>query len=163
MHTILPAVITSIDNQDLPLLDKIFSLLSMAFKFLLKQIKEDINNVYLVLFELIRHQNKFVRKFASQSLSYVIRKLPIDQALIKIILDPLIEENEDKAEVRNAILGTADLFHEVIRGQGDDLHSKARPVLAELLASPLVLTSAITRQMIRTLCLKLVNSIDTSK
>jgi hypothetical protein len=156
-------VINAIDNQDLPLLDKIFSLLSMAFKFLLKQIKEDINNVYLVLFELIRHQNKFVRKFASQSLSYVIRKLPIDQALNKLILSPLIEENADKVEVKNAIYGTSDLYYEVISGQGDDLHSKARPVLAELLASPMVLESEITRQMIRTLCLKLVNTIDTSK
>jgi hypothetical protein len=86
-------VIGAIDSQDLPLLDKIFSLLSLAFKFLLKQIKDDISNVYLVLFELIRHTNKFVRKFASQSLSYVIRKLPVDQALNKIILTPMTDES----------------------------------------------------------------------
>jgi len=53
----------------------------------------------------------------------------------------MIKENPDKAETRNGINGTSDLYYEVISGQGEDLHSKARPVLSELLASPLVLSN----------------------
>jgi hypothetical protein len=74
----LPGVVNAIDIENLDLLDKIFSLLSFAMKYLLKQIKDDIVNVYDVYFELIRHKNKYVRKFASQSLCYVLRKVPFD-------------------------------------------------------------------------------------
>ena len=118
-------------------------------KFLIKDIKTDIKNVYTVFFELIGHSNRYVRKFASQSLSFVIRKLPINQELIEMIVAPMGDEH--------SLHGVSDLFFEVVSGQGEDLHSKARSVLAELLKSN------SSWELIRMVYLKLVNSIDTSK
>ena len=87
-------------------------------KYLLKQIKDDIHNVYDVYFELIRHKNKYVRKFASQSLCYVLRKVPFDQALVEMLLAPMVEKEDEKlpAEHRHAIYGMSDLLFEVVSG-----------------------------------------------
>ena len=65
MHEILPKVIAVIDGKNLMLLDKIFSLLSFSFKYLIKPIKENIANVYSVYFELLKHKNQFIRKFTA--------------------------------------------------------------------------------------------------
>lgn len=48
VELIMPAVITIIDVQNFPLLDGIFSLFSFSFKFLLKPIRDDIQNFYEV-------------------------------------------------------------------------------------------------------------------
>ena len=75
LNEILPSVISVLDAQNLTLLDGVFSFLSFSFKYLLKPIKEDIFNVYNVYSELLKHKNRFVRKFAAQSFSYVLRKV----------------------------------------------------------------------------------------
>jgi hypothetical protein len=65
MEQILPTLVSILDMQNLKLLDGVFSLLSFCFKYLLKPIKEDIFNVYSVYSELLKHKNRFVRKFAA--------------------------------------------------------------------------------------------------
>lgn len=65
MHDILPKVIEVIDGKNLQLMDRIFSLLSFSFKYLVKPIKENIESVYTVYFELLKHKNHFVRKFTA--------------------------------------------------------------------------------------------------
>lgn len=145
----MPKIVAVLDRDNLKLLDKVFQLLSFAMKFLIKDIKSDIKNVYTIFFELIGHSNRYVRKFASQSLSFVIRKLPINKELIEMIVEPMGDEN--------SMHGVSDLFFEVLSGQGEDLHSKARSVLAE------ILKSNCSWELIRMIYLKLVNSIDTSK
>jgi U3 small nucleolar RNA-associated protein 20 len=124
-------VIAAIDIENLDLLDKIFSLLSFAMKYLLKQIKDDIVNVYDVYFELIRHKNKYVRKFASQSLCYVLRKVSFDQTLIEMLLAPMVADEDSTTiyEQKHAIYGMSDLLFEVVSGQNNELHSKARSVI----------------------------------
>ena len=77
----LPSVIGVLDALNLALLDGVFSLLSFSFKYLLKSIKEDIFNVYNVYSELLKHRNRFVRKFAAQSFSYVLRKVVFTQEI----------------------------------------------------------------------------------
>ena len=78
MHEVLPKIIEVIDGRNLQLLDKIFQMLSISFKYLVKPIKENIKAVYAVYFELLVHKNHFVRKFTAQSFSYVLRKLPFE-------------------------------------------------------------------------------------
>ena len=65
MHEILPKVIEIIDGRNLQLMDKIFQLLSISFKFLVKPIKENVEDVYSIYFELLTHKNHFVRKFTA--------------------------------------------------------------------------------------------------
>jgi hypothetical protein len=160
LHEILPKVIEIIDSQDLQLLDKVFQLLSISFKYLLKPIKEHISDVYSLYFELLKHKNHFVRKFTAQSFSYVLRKLPFEQPLITLLLAPVASEfNESKVQ------GLSDLLFETLSGQGEDLHSKARSMLQELFAYQGILRQEGegARMVIRYLYLKLVNNIDLVK
>ena len=70
---------------------------------------------------------------------------------------------ETAAEDR--VQGLSDLLFEVLSGQGDDLYSKAREMLQELLqySGMLAERGAGARKVIRYLYLKLVNHIDVAK
>lgn len=72
----MPACVTALDGTNLQLMDAVFSLFSFAFKYLLQPLKNDIENFYGVYSELLKHKNKFIRKFAAQAFSYVLRKVP---------------------------------------------------------------------------------------
>lgn len=163
LQQILPSVIQVLDASNLKMMDKIFQLLSFSFKYLAKPIKSDIENVYDVYFELIKHRNRFVRKFTCQSISYIIRKLTIDENLIKMLLKPLIDggASEDSRSQDDEIHGMCDLFFEVLSGQTDDLHSKASTFLQFLLSSPDVLNLKACGKIIRYLYLKMINTINT--
>jgi hypothetical protein len=62
---ILPSMICALDISNVTLLDKIFTLLSFAVKYLTKSIKEDLDSFYSQYVELLAHKNRFVRKFAA--------------------------------------------------------------------------------------------------
>jgi hypothetical protein len=158
MEDILPSVISQIDGRNLQLLDKIFQLLSISFKYLVKPIREHIHEVYSVYFLLLSHKNPFVRKFTAQSFSYIVRKLTFGQHLVQMLFAPLTDSDDQ-------VNGLSELLLEVIAGQGEDLHSKARTMLQELLAFPGILSEQgeTTRKVIRYLYLKLVNTVDTAK
>jgi len=79
-----------------------------------------------------------------------------------MLYQPLIAEEQNKDE---AVQGLSDLLFEVLSGQGEDLHSKAREILNELLKCPELLKENNTklRRCIRFLYLKLLNEIDFKK
>jgi hypothetical protein len=87
----------------LGLLDQVFSLLSFCFKYLVKSIRDNLSDVYLVYSELIHAKNTWVRKFAAQSLSYVLRKVAFTKELMT-----MLGSSEDQA------LGVAELLYEVV-------------------------------------------------
>lgn len=62
---ILPSMISALDISNVTLLDKIFTLLSFAVKYLTKSIKDDLDSFYSQYVELLAHKNRFVRKFAA--------------------------------------------------------------------------------------------------
>jgi hypothetical protein len=64
------------------LLDKVFTLLSFAVKYLTRSIKEDLTAFYSVYVELLAHKNKHVRRFSAQAFCYVLRKLPLEGSLM---------------------------------------------------------------------------------
>ena len=74
-------------------------MISFGIKYLSKYIKEDIAHFYSVYYELIIHRNKFIRKFASQSLCYVLRKIEFNHELLSILLGPLKDWRKDDAEM----------------------------------------------------------------
>lgn len=73
-------------------MDKIFQLLSFAFKFLLKPIKENIRDIFPVYIVLLEHKNRFIRKFSAQSFSYVLRKVTVNGPFLDFMLSFLDEE-----------------------------------------------------------------------
>ena len=107
-------------------MDRIFQLLSFAFKFLIKPIKENIRDVFSVYLVLLEHRNRFIRKFSAQSFSYVIRKVNLEEPFLDFMLSFLDEEG---APVNDRVTGLSDLLFEVVSGHGDDLHSKAETLL----------------------------------
>ena len=68
--------------------------ISFGVKYLSKPIKEDISNFYASYSELLVHKNKFLRKFASQSLSYVLRKINFNQTVIAMVFGLLKDTTE---------------------------------------------------------------------
>jgi hypothetical protein len=128
----MPNVIGALDITNVTLVDKIFTLLSFAVKYLTKSIKDDISNFYQVYVELLAHKNKFVRKFAAQAFCYVIRKLTFDDRLIHVLLISLIDNHNSITQARlfDHILGVSELLFEVIYGASEGLHSKAKEVLS---------------------------------
>jgi hypothetical protein len=62
---IMPSMISALDISNVTLLDKVFTLLSFAVKYLTKSVKEDLDNFYSTYVELLGHKNRFVRKFAA--------------------------------------------------------------------------------------------------
>ena len=123
MERILPAVIGLLDATDLQQLDAVFSLLSFSFKYLLKPIKENITTVYPVYSELLKHRNRFVRKFAAQSFSYVLRKVAFTAPVVVMVTRVKSEEEA---------LGVSDLLFEMVTG-ADGLHSKSEELLGSVL------------------------------
>jgi len=126
LHELLPKAIEILDAENLETMDKVFQLLSFAFKFLIKPIRENIRDVFTVFVVLLEHKNRFIRKFASQSFSYVFRKVTIDAVFIDFVLAFLDEEG---SSANDRVNGLSELFYEVVCGHGDELHSKAEGLL----------------------------------
>jgi hypothetical protein len=74
-------------------------MISFGIKYLLKPIKEDIQNFYSVYSELLVSKNKYVRKFAAQSFSYVIRKVKFNEKLYKLIIKHIYAEDDVENDV----------------------------------------------------------------
>ena len=123
MAAILPKVVGSLDITNVELMDKVFTLVSFAVKYLTKSIKEDLPRFYGVYSELLCHRNKFVRKFSAQALCYVVRKVAFDDKMISLILSTL--EGQQAKDLECAVTGISELLFEVAYGAGDGLHSKA--------------------------------------
>ena len=100
-------------------MDAVFSLFSFGFKYLLQPLRNDIQNFFSVYSELLQHKNRFIRKFAAQAFSYVLRKVPFsevqkesedqkDPKILHMLMADL--DNEDQ------VLGLTDLLFEVCKG-----------------------------------------------
>ena len=121
---------------------QVFSLLSFCFKYLVKSIRDHIEDVYAVYSELVHSKNQWVRKFAAQSFSYVLRKVAFTKELME-----MLGCEEDHA------LGVAELLYEVVQG-GQAMHSKTSEVISCVMTHSSLLISEY-------LLLKIVNNIDT--
>jgi hypothetical protein len=61
----MPAVIQTIDVQNLKIMDKVFTLFSFCFKYLLKPIREDLQSFYSIFSEIVVHKNRHLRRFSA--------------------------------------------------------------------------------------------------
>ena len=119
---------------------------------------------------MLVHKNRYLRKFASQSLSYVLRKISFTDKTIKMVTNILSVENLTKEEVLKSkdlmtkVTGLSDMIFEVVYGAGEGLHSKFSEVMSSILG---LFKKEHNRSelniLIRCLYMKLVNEIDTEK
>lgn len=146
------------------LLDSVFTLLSFCFKYLVKSIRANLGDVFGIYSELVCSKNSWVRKFACQSFSYVLRKVTFDHKLIKMLLSQATSELLEQERTHQFLaLGISEMLYEVVQG-GQAMHSKTPEVINALLTykesqDEICISSKLVSEM---LLLKLVNGIDTS-
>ena len=90
IQEIMPTLIHLIDHKNINLMDKVFSVFTYAFKYLIKDILQDIGRVYRLFFELLMSNNDHIRGFSSQCMAYVFRKVATEGmgSVIHVILRP---------------------------------------------------------------------------
>ena len=96
LSKIMPKLISVLKIEDVETLDKVFTVFAYGFKFLQKKMIENLRDVYLCYYELLAHSNKYIRKFAAESFSHLVRIFKRSQISweLNILLDPLL--NTDK-------------------------------------------------------------------
>ena len=62
--------------DDVEQLEDIFSTLCYIFKYLLRQLLDDLTGAFGVYSRLLAHEREHVREFAAESFAYLLRRLP---------------------------------------------------------------------------------------
>uniref|UniRef100_A0A3Q3F398 UTP20 small subunit processome component n=1 Tax=Kryptolebias marmoratus TaxID=37003 RepID=A0A3Q3F398_KRYMA len=119
-------LITSLlDTKDTELLEWAFTCLSYLYKYLWRLMVKDMTNIYLYS-TLLEHKKEHIRKFAAESFSFLMRKVPDLDGLLNLMFSDL-ERHPDKVE------GAGQLLFEMCRGVRNMLHSCAFQVLPVVL------------------------------
>ncbi|XP_017285401.1 small subunit processome component 20 homolog isoform X2 [Kryptolebias marmoratus] len=120
-------LITSLlDTKDTELLEWAFTCLSYLYKYLWRLMVKDMTNIYSLYSTLLEHKKEHIRKFAAESFSFLMRKVPDLDGLLNLMFSDL-ERHPDKVE------GAGQLLFEMCRGVRNMLHSCAATVLPVVL------------------------------
>ncbi|KAM6961562.1 LOW QUALITY PROTEIN: small subunit processome component 20 homolog [Tautogolabrus adspersus] len=112
-------LITSLlDTKDTEILEWAFTCLSYLYKYLWRLMVKDMTNIYSLYSTLLAHKKEHIRKFAAESFSFLMRKVPdLDGLLSLMFLD--LQQHPDKAE------GAGQLLFEMCKGVRNMFHSCA--------------------------------------
>ncbi|CAB1345772.1 unnamed protein product [Coregonus sp. 'balchen'] len=116
-------LITSLlETQDTEILEWAFTCLSYLYKYLWRLMVKDMTKMYSLYSTLLAHKKEHIRKFAAESFSFLMRKVPdLDALLNHMFLD--LEEHPGKAE------GVGQLLFEMCKGVRNMFHSCAGTTL----------------------------------
>uniref|UniRef100_A0A8C7G581 UTP20 small subunit processome component n=1 Tax=Oncorhynchus kisutch TaxID=8019 RepID=A0A8C7G581_ONCKI len=116
-------IITSLlETQDTEILEWAFTCLSYLYKYLWRLMVKDMTKMYSLYSTLLAHKKEHIRKFAAESFSFLMRKVPdLDALLNHMFLD--LEEHPGKAE------GVGQLLFEMCKGVRNMFHSCAGTAL----------------------------------
>uniref|UniRef100_A0A3Q3Q499 Uncharacterized protein n=1 Tax=Monopterus albus TaxID=43700 RepID=A0A3Q3Q499_MONAL len=116
-------LITSLlDTKDTEVLELAFICLSYLYKYLWRLMVKDIINIYSLYSTLLAHKKEHIRKFAAESFSFLMRKVPdLDGLLTHVFSD--LQQHPDKSE------GVGRLLFEMCKGVRNMFHSCAATVL----------------------------------
>jgi hypothetical protein len=68
-----------IDIRNLELVESLFTVLAYGLKYLFRCILNDFENFFeIYLNNLFCHRNKNIRKFSTESLSYILKKIKLN-------------------------------------------------------------------------------------
>ncbi|XP_047194452.1 small subunit processome component 20 homolog isoform X2 [Hippoglossus stenolepis] len=112
-------LITSLlDTKDTEVLEWAFTCLSYLYKYLWRVMVKDMTNIYSLYSTLLSHKKEHIRKFAAESFSFLMRKVPDLDALLTHVFSDL-QQHPDKAE------GAGQLLFEMCKGVRHMFHSAA--------------------------------------
>ncbi|KAL7370997.1 hypothetical protein ABVT39_016013 [Epinephelus coioides] len=116
-------LITSLlDTKDTEVLEWAFTCLSYLYKYLWRVMVKDMTNIYSLYSALLEHKKEHIRKFAAESFSFLMRKVPDLDALLSHVFSDL-QQHPDKAE------GAGQLLFEMCKGVRNMFHSCAANAL----------------------------------
>uniref|UniRef100_K3WHG9 Uncharacterized protein n=1 Tax=Globisporangium ultimum (strain ATCC 200006 / CBS 805.95 / DAOM BR144) TaxID=431595 RepID=K3WHG9_GLOUD len=133
---VLPDIIAIIDTKDPELSTQVFKTLTMMFQYLRVQILKDMEAVHKCYFPLLGHPKPFVRDFAAQTLSILLRR--VDSAKdLKKYLSTYLRALTRGSERDNEILhdGSAKLLFALIRNVNHGFHSRMSEIFLFLLGA----------------------------
>ncbi|KAF1333647.1 U3 small nucleolar rna-associated protein, partial [Globisporangium splendens] len=133
---VLPDIIAIIDTKDPELSTQVFKTLTMMFHYLRVQILKDMEAVHKCYFPLLGHPKPFVRDFAAQTLSILLRR--VDSAKdLKKYLSTYLKALTRGSERDNEILhdGSAKLLFALIRNVNHGFHSRMGDIFLFLLGA----------------------------
>uniref|UniRef100_A0A8C9YZT6 UTP20 small subunit processome component n=1 Tax=Sander lucioperca TaxID=283035 RepID=A0A8C9YZT6_SANLU len=116
-------LITSLlDTKDTEVLEWAFTCLSYLYKYLWRLMVKDMTGIYSLYSTLLEHKKEHIRKFAAESFSFLMRKVPNLDALLSHVFSDL-QQHPDKAE------GAGQLLFEMCKGVRNMFHSCAANAL----------------------------------
>ncbi|XP_071756588.2 small subunit processome component 20 homolog isoform X1 [Centroberyx gerrardi] len=105
-----------LETKDTELLEWAFTCLSYLYKYLWRLMVKDMTNMYSLYSTLLAHKKEHIRKFAAESFSFLMRKVPDLDALLSHMFSDL-QQHPDKAE------GAGQLLFEMCKGVRNMFHS----------------------------------------
>ncbi|XP_072311103.1 small subunit processome component 20 homolog [Eucyclogobius newberryi] len=105
-----------LDTKDTELLEWAFTCLSYLYKYLWRLMVKDMVNIYSLYSTLLAHKKEHIKKFAAESFSFLMRKVPDLDALLNDVFSDL-QQHPEKAE------GTGQLLFEMCKGVRNMFHS----------------------------------------
>ncbi|KAM6984775.1 small subunit processome component 20 homolog [Aplochiton taeniatus] len=107
-----------LETNDTEVLEWAFTCLSYLYKYLWRLMVKDMINIYSLYSTLLGHKKEHIRKFAAESFSFLMRKVPdLDALLNHMFLD--LTPHPEKAE------GVGQLLFEMCKGVRNMFHSCA--------------------------------------
>ncbi|GER48680.1 small subunit processome component 20-like protein [Striga asiatica] len=113
-------------DRDPEIIEQIFTSWSYIMMYLQKYLMKDVGYVLRVTANLRYYPKDYVREFMAESVSFVLRKTPVQQ-LRKDIMILMAEVEEEPSEMKKS--GVAALLSHVMRITSSRLHSKAEALL----------------------------------
>ncbi|KAK2893002.1 hypothetical protein Q8A67_012990 [Cirrhinus molitorella] len=117
-------IMSILETQDTEVLEWAFTCLSYLYKYLWRRMVKDMDNIYSLYSKLLAHKKEYIRNFAAESFSFLMRKVPDYDALFTLMFSNL-SKSPQKAK------GAGQLIFEMCRGVRHMFHScaaKALPV-----------------------------------
>jgi hypothetical protein len=128
--SVLQRLIQKIDlwRTDADMLEKLFESLSYMFKYLQKHLVADLKNVFDYYVQFFNNPKQYVREFASESFSFLLRKLS-DEQVREHVAHFCSWLDRDEIDVENLESGLALLFFHSVRGTAGNLNSSLNIML----------------------------------
>jgi hypothetical protein len=122
-------------SNDPDVIDALFSTLAFVFKFLVKQIVMNFQQILKHYAPILTHRRFHLRRFMSEVLGYVLRKAPLHMtndcisAVVDILAHKVAAAESSISDKISVIDGAGRLISEACRGSGTHLHSRTLNII----------------------------------
>ncbi|KAJ3068143.1 U3 snoRNP protein [Podochytrium sp. JEL0797] len=125
---VLKSILTLIHKNDAKLLEAIFNSIAYLFKYLSREVSEDVLPTFKIFQTVFEDHRPYIRLFGAEAFGFIVRKVPSGEklgALLKYIVKSLQRESGGWAYSE----GIAILMLETLKQVRNTLHSRCIPIL----------------------------------